>query len=201
MKGCKENVETNVTVTKNIRKCYFSLTCSNRNPGVLWEQQQWNSNRFLLKFHFFKLDDNSAFRIRRRGIQRSVWTGLRGSIRHGRQRVHVELHTVDISGSEGDRRRGVLYDIPERDELDLGECHYKWRKRPRTWDGQHDQRNDHRGHAGHRATDWRRRICDFLGGRGDPLPARCTDHVKAGRSDPGELQSGVGDDRQRNGSE
>ena len=84
MKGCKENVETNVTVTKNIRMCYFSLTCSNRNPGGLWEQQQWNSNRFLLKFHFFKLDDNSAFRTRgRRGIQRSVWTGLRGSIRHG----------------------------------------------------------------------------------------------------------------------
>ena len=50
MKGCKENVETNVTVTKNIRMCYFSLTCSNRNPGGLWEQQQWNSNRFLLKF-------------------------------------------------------------------------------------------------------------------------------------------------------
>src|SRR6266851_1277279 len=99
MKGCKENVDTNVTVTKNIRKCYFSLTCS---------------NRFLLKFHFFKLDDNSAFRIRRRGIQRSVWTGLRGSIRHGRQHVHVELHTIDISGSEGDRQRGVLYDIPER---------------------------------------------------------------------------------------
>ena len=44
-------------------------------------------------------------------------------------------------------------------------------------------------------------ICGFLGGRGGPLPARCTGHVKAGRSDPGELQSGVGDDRQRNGSE
>ena len=84
MKGCKENVETNVTVTKNIRTCYFSLACRNRNSGGLWEQQQWNSNRFLLKFHFFKLDDNSAFRTRgRRGIQRSVWTGLRGSIRHG----------------------------------------------------------------------------------------------------------------------
>lgn len=36
-----------------------------------------------------------------RGIQRSVWAGLRGNIRQGRQRVHVELHTVDISGSEG----------------------------------------------------------------------------------------------------
>ena len=83
-KGYKENVETNITVTKNIRKCYFALTCINRIPGGLWEQQ-WNSNRFLLKFHFFKLDDNSAFRTRgQRGIQRSVWTGLRGSIRHGR---------------------------------------------------------------------------------------------------------------------
>jgi hypothetical protein len=44
-------------------------------------------------------------------------------------------------------------------------------------------------------------FCDFLHGKGDPLPARCTDHVKAGRSDPGELESGVGDDRQRNGSQ
>ena len=140
-------------------------------------------------------------RIRQRSIQRSVWTGLRGSIRHDRQHVHVELHNVDISGSEGDRQQGVLYDIPEGDELDLGECHYNWRKRPRPWDGQHDQRNEHRGHVGHRATDWQRRICGFLGGRGGPLPARCTDHVKAGRSDPGELQSGVGDDRQRNDSE
>ena len=47
----------------------------------------------------------------------------------------------------------------------------------------------------------RRRIRDFLGGRGGPLPARRTVHVKAGRSDPSELQSGVGDDRQRNDSE
>jgi hypothetical protein len=137
-------------------------------------------------------------RTQRRGIQRSVWTGLRGSIRHGWQRVHVELHNCDISGSDGDRRRGVLDDIPEGRELDLGECHHNRRRRPRTWD---DQRNDHHGDAGHRATDWRRRICDFLGGRGDPLPARCTDYIKAGRSDPGELQSGVGNDRQRNDSE
>ena len=86
------------------------------------------------------------------GIQRPVWTGRRGSIRHGRQRVHVELHDDDISGSEGDRRRGVLHDIRERDELDLGECHYHGRTRPRTRD---DQRNDHHGHAGHRATGWR----------------------------------------------
>ena len=136
-------------------------------------------------------------RIRRRGIQRSVWTGLRGSIRHGRQCVHFELHYVDISGSEGDRRRSVLYDLPEGHELDLGECHHNRRRRPRTWD---DQRNDHHGHAGHRATDWRR-IYDFLGGRGDPLPARCTDDVKAGRSNPSELHTGIGNDRQRNRSE
>ncbi len=113
----------------------------------------------------------------------------------------VGLHIDDSNRSEGNRRRGVLYDLPEGNELDLGECHYKWRKRPRTWDGQHNQRNDHHGHAGHRATGWQRRSCGFLGGRGDPLQARCTDHVKADRSDPGELQSGVGDDRQRNDSE
>ena len=41
-------------------------------------------------------------RIRWRGIQRSVWTGRRGSIRHGRQPVHVEIHNDDISGSGGD---------------------------------------------------------------------------------------------------
>ena len=195
IKGCKEHVDTNVTVTQNIHMCCVSLPCSNRHPGGLWEQQQWNSNRFL-KFHFFKLDNNSALRIQWWGIQRSVWSSLRGNIWHGQQRVHVELYTVDISGSEGNRRQGVLYDIPKRDELDLGERHYNRRKRPRPWDG---QRNDHHGHAGHRTTDWRIRDC--LGGRGDPLPERCTDHIKAGRSDPGELQSGIGDDRQRNDSE
>ena len=41
----------------------------------------------------------------------------------------------------------------EGDELDLGERHRERRKRPRAWD---DQRNDHHGHAGHGATDWRR---------------------------------------------
>jgi len=188
-KDLKENVDTNVTVTKSV----FSLTCSNRDSSGLW-----NSSRFNLKFHFFKLDDNSASRIRRRGIQRSVWTGLRGSIGHGRQRVHVELHNVDISGCEGDRQRGVLYDIPEGDEFDLGERHYNRRTDPRTWD---DQRSNHHSHAGHRPTNWRRRIWDILGGRGDPLPARGTDHLKAGRSDPAKLQSGVGDDRQRNDRE
>jgi Domain of unknown function (DUF5666) len=44
-----------------------------------------------------------------------------------------------------------------------------------------------------------RRIYNCL--RGGPLPAWCTVHVKAGRSDPSELQSGVGYDRQRNGRE
>ena len=33
---------------------------------------------------------NSRQRLRRRG-KRSVWTGLRGSIRHGRQRLHVSF--------------------------------------------------------------------------------------------------------------
>jgi hypothetical protein len=32
----------------------------------------------------------------------------------------------------------------------------------------------------------------ILGGRGGPLPARCTGHGQAGRSDPGELQRGEG---------
>jgi hypothetical protein len=91
-----------------------------------------------------------ATRAQRRGSQRSVWRGLRGSIRHDRQRVPVELHDVDIGGSEGDRQPGVLYDVPERDELDLGECDYNRGKCSRTWD---DQRNDHHGHAGHRATE------------------------------------------------
>jgi hypothetical protein len=58
-----------------------------------------------------------------RGIQRSVSTGLRDGIWQGRQRVHVGLHNVDISGSERDRQRGVIYDVPEGDDLDIGECH------------------------------------------------------------------------------
>ncbi len=122
-------------------------------------------------------------RIRRRGIQCSVWTGRRGSIRHRRQRVQVGLRDDDISGSEGNGRRGALHEIPEGDELDLGKRHQKGRTRPGTRD---DQRNDHHGHARHRSNDWWR-ICDFYAGKGDPVPARGTDHVKAGRSDPGEL--------------
>src|ERR1035441_10473372 len=61
---------------------------------------------------------------KRRGIQRSVWTGRRGIIRHGRQPVHVEIHNDDISGPEGDRQGGVLHDLPEREEPGLGERHY-----------------------------------------------------------------------------
>ena len=41
----------------------------------------------------------------------------------------------------------------------------------------------------------------LLGGRSRPLQARRTVHVKAGRSDPSELQAGVGYDRQRNDGE
>ena len=37
----------------------------------------------------------------------------RGSSRHGRQRVHIQLHTHDLGGSEGDHRRDVLHEIPE----------------------------------------------------------------------------------------
>ena len=44
----------------------------------------------------------------------------------------------------------------------------------------------------------RRRVRHCLLGRS--LPAGCTDHVQAGRSDPGELESGIRDDRQRDGS-
>ena len=74
-KGPKENVDTILTVTTNV----FSPTRSNRNLGGLW-----NSSRLLLDDHRFELDDDSAFRIRGRGIRRSVWTGLRGSIGHSR---------------------------------------------------------------------------------------------------------------------
>jgi hypothetical protein len=92
-------------------------------------------------------------RVGRRGIERSVWTGLGRSIRHGQHRVHVELHIVDISGSEGERRRVVVYDISAGHERDLRECHYNRRTGHRPWD---DQRNDDHGRAGDRATDcWR----------------------------------------------
>jgi hypothetical protein len=88
--------------------------------------------------------------LRRRGIERSLWAGRRGSIRHGRQRVQVDLHADDISGPESDGRRDILHEVPEGDELDLGQRHDKGRTRPRPWD---DQWNDHQGHAGHRAND------------------------------------------------
>ena len=114
----------------------------------------------------------------------------------GQQPVHGGLHSR-ITGSEGDRQGGVLHNVPERDQPGLGECRYNRRTRPRTRD---DQLNDHHGHAGHRAAGWQRRIGGFLGGRGGPLPAGCTGHVKDGRSDPGGLHPGVGDARQRNDS-
>jgi hypothetical protein len=40
----------------------------------------------------------------------------------------------------------------------------EWNKQFGNWG---DQRNDHQGHAGNRDTD-----CDYLWGKGDPLPAR-----------------------------
>jgi hypothetical protein len=120
-------------------------------------------------------------RIRWRRIQCSVWTGRRRCSRHGRQRVHVGLHDVDVNGPDGDGQRGVLDSIPERHEFDLGECRHNGRQCPCTWD---DERNHHHSHAGHRATD-RRRIYDCLCSRRGSLPARCIDHVKAGWADPG----------------
>jgi hypothetical protein len=131
----------------------------------------------------------SATRGPQRGIQRSVWTGRRGVVRHGRQRVQVELHNIDFSGSEGDRQEGALYEISEGDKFELGECHQERRKRPRTRD---DQWNDHHGQQGRRANDWRRRIYNSLGVQRGPVPAWCTVHVKAGRSDPSGLQPGLG---------
>ena len=69
-------------------------------------------------------------------------------------------------------KEGLLHDIPEGEEPGLSECHHNRRKRPGTRDG---QQYDHHGHAGHRGTGWHRRIGSFLGGRGGPLPARCTE--------------------------
>jgi len=46
-----------------------------------------------------------------------------GNLRHGRQRAHIELHTLDISGPEGDRQDGVLDDISQGHNPYLGECH------------------------------------------------------------------------------
>jgi hypothetical protein len=45
-------------------------------------------------------------------IHRSLWTGCRGRIRHGRQRVVVEFHDLDIRGTEGDRQQGLLNGYP-----------------------------------------------------------------------------------------
>ena len=116
-------------------------------------------------------------RIREWRIERPVWTGRRGSVRHGRQRVHADLHRIDSNGSNRDRQRGVHHHLPGGDELDLRRRHHDRRTSPRPWD---DQRNDHHGHAGRRATRRQRRICGFLGRRGGPIPARGTVPIKAG---------------------
>ena len=50
------------------------------------------------------------------GDRRPVWAGLRGCSRHGREHIHVGLHTVDLSGSEGDCDRRDLYDISKGHE-------------------------------------------------------------------------------------
>ena len=136
-------------------------------------------------------------RYRRRGIQRPVRTGRRRSSGHGQQRVHVGLHADDISGPEGDRstRRP-----PRRTR--------RGRARPRqvrsptanpssSWD---DQRNDHHGHAGHRATGSSGSAASSAA-EVVPFQRGAPSHVQAGRPDPGELQPGIGDDRQRNGSQ
>jgi hypothetical protein len=59
----------------------------------------------------------------RRRLERSVRTGSGGSVGHGRECVHFELHADDRRGSEGDRQRDVVDDIPEGHELGLGACH------------------------------------------------------------------------------
>lgn len=69
-----------------------------------------------------RLGNISPSRFRQRGIQRSLWTGRRGIFRHRQKRVRVEFHRIDSHWSEGDRQKVVLYDIPEGDKLDLGEC-------------------------------------------------------------------------------
>lgn len=130
----------------------------------------------------------------RKRIQRPVGAGLRGSVRHGAQRFHFQFHHDDLGGSRCHRRRLVLYRIQEGEQLGLSDGHHQGRNRPRPRDhGQHH----HRRHAGHRGIWWR--ICQFLSGNGGSVPARHQDHVEAGRTDPGELESGIRDDRQRNG--
>ena len=126
-------------------------------------------------------------------IQRSVRTSRGGIGRHRRQRGHRELHPHDVRGAEGDRRRGVLDGLRERLALDLVERNHHRRERPRRWD---DERNDDRGRAG-RGAIHRCHACNLRWGRGDPLPAGCRNNVEAGRSDPGQLQSGIRNNRQR----
>ena len=44
---------------------------------------------------------------------------------------HVQLHTHDLGGPEGDHRRGAHYEIPERDKLDLAERYFPYSRRSR----------------------------------------------------------------------
>ena len=137
-------------------------------------------------------------RIRRRRIQRSVWTGRQGE--HPARSASVSASSFTLSTSAGqqvtvDTAPSTTYQkgststsasavIPGERVLALGTT------------------------SGTTITATQvilqptgGGVCDLLVGRGDPLPARCTDHVKAGRSDPGELPPGVGNDRQRHDSE
>ena len=76
-----------------------------------------------------------------------------GSSGHGWERGQVELHPDDLSGPGGNGRRGVFDEVRKGDELDLEERHCQGRTRPRTGDC---QLNDHQGHSGLRANEWRR---------------------------------------------
>ena len=98
----------------------------------------------------------------------------------------VSKSSFTLSTSAGQKvtvERGVLDEIPEGDKLEFGERHRRGESVLvlGTTNG-----TTITASAGHRATERQRRICNLLASRGGPLPAWCTVHVKAGRSDPGE---------------
>ena len=138
-------------------------------------EQQWNGDPFLFESCFQCGNATAAWEAGSNAPIRTV--GGRNS-RHGQRRVLIQFHTDNAGGCEGDRQRDILYGIPERYQLDLGERDYNGTRRPRTRD---DRRRDHHGHAGHRASIRRQRICEFLGNRSDPVRGPCADRVKARR--------------------
>ena len=101
------------------------------------------------------------------------------------------------AGQEVTVDEGGFDQIRERDERDFEERRHRRRTRPRSGNREFDKYQSNRGP---RANDWRK-FQHIDCGNGGSFSERCAGNVTAGRPDPCELQSGLGDHRQRNGGQ